>query len=215
MKTAVLLSGESRTFRDCFPSLNACVLSQNKCDIFLHVYEDENTEDVLKIYSPKRFLVEDKNKTKINVPKVCESSWKEPGTDVISCLAQWRNVQKAFELIDEQYECVIKTRYDIKYTNPLLTCSFDMERLNVPSGGDWRGGLFDMFAFGSYTIMKRYCSLYSMIETYCEAGIPYHSEILNRVNNKNTQINRFDYTIILRKRYDKPFPEDRIFSIQV
>ena len=61
MKTAVIISGDARTFMDCYPSLNACILSQNDCDLFLHLCEDTNTEQVLKTYSPKRFVVENKS----------------------------------------------------------------------------------------------------------------------------------------------------------
>jgi len=34
MKTAVILSGDPRTYTDCFPSLRSNILSTNDCDVF-------------------------------------------------------------------------------------------------------------------------------------------------------------------------------------
>jgi len=213
MKTAVILAGEPRTFRDCYPSLDTCILSHNSCDLFLHLYEDENTADVLKTYSPKRFVVEDRSAVSFSVPTICEKN-KPSETNPFGVFGQWRNIQFAFGLIDDHYDCVLKVRYDTKYTNPLVLANFDMAVLNVPLGGDWRGGLFDMIAFGSPTLMRNYCSLFDRIPDYCNAGIPCHSEILNRHNNSNAPIYRFEYTVLLRKQFDKGYIEDRVFTLR-
>ena len=213
MKTAVIISGDSRTFRDCYPSLNACILSQNNCDLFLHLYEDENTEQVLKTYSPKRFLLENKSSVSFSVPVSCETN-KPPEVNAFGVMCQWRNIEIAFGLIDGNYDCVLKTRYDLKYTNPLLIKDFDMNVLNVPIGGDWRGGLFDMMAFSSPKIMSKYCSMFQRIGLYSEGGIPCHSEILNRHNNQSEVVNRFEYTVLLRREFDRGYTEDRIFTLR-
>lgn len=212
MKTAVIMAGDARTFQDCYPSLEACVLSRNECDLFLHLYKDEHTDDVLKTYSPKRFFLEDKSDVSFAVPPACEAN-KQPEVNAFGVMCQWRNIGIAFGLINSEYNCVIKTRYDLKYTNPLLLSEFDMNALNVPLGGDWRGGLFDMLAFGSLRLMKNYCSLFDRIQQYCEAGVPCHSETLNRFNNRNALIHRFDYTVLLRRQFDREYIEDRVFTI--
>lgn len=213
MKTAVIISGDSRTFRDCYPSLKACILSQNDCDLFLHLYEDENTEQVLKTYSPKRFVLEKRELVSFTVPAACEAN-KPPEVNAFGVMCQWRNIEVAFGLIDIEYDCVLKTRYDVKYTNPLDLKHFDMNMLNVPVGGDWRGGLFDMVAFGSPKIMSNYCSLFQRISLYCESGIPCHSEILNRHNNQGENVNRFEYTVLLRRQFDRGYIEDRVFTLR-
>jgi hypothetical protein len=213
MKTAIVISGEPRTFTDCYPSLDACILSKNKCDIFLHLYEDENTSDVLKVLSPKIWLIEKKKEVAFDVPSICETN-KPPEVSAFSTMCQWRNIQKAFGLIDDYYDCVLKTRYDIKYTNPLILEKYNMDCLNVPIGGDWRGGLFDMLAFGSLRLMKNYCCLFDRIQQYCESGVPCHSETLNRFNNRNALIHRFDYTVLLRRQFDRGYIEDRVFTLR-
>lgn len=213
MQTAVIISGDSRTFRDCYPSLNACILSQNNCDLFLHLYEDENTEQVLKTYSPKRFVLEKKESVSFSVPPACEAN-KPPEVNAFGVMCQWRNIEIAFGLIDREYDCVLKTRYDLKYTNPLVLKGFDMNVLNVPIGGDWRGGMFDMMACSSPKIMSKYCSMFQRIGSYCENGVPCHSEILNRHNNQGELINRFEYTVLLRRQFDRDYIEDRVFTLR-
>jgi len=213
VKTAVIIAGDARTFRDCYPSLNSCILSQNNCDLFIHLYEDENTEDVLKMYSPKRFVLEDRSSVSFSVPSVCEAN-KPPEVNAFGVMCQWRNIEIAFGLVNGEYDCVLKTRYDLKYTNPLHLENFSMDSLNVPLGGDWRGGLFDMVAFGSPAIMSNYCSLFGRIGGYCESGVPCHSEILNRCNNQSVSVNRFEYTVLLRRDFDRGYIEDRVFTLR-
>jgi hypothetical protein len=213
MKTAVIISGDSRTFGDCYPSLNACILSQNDCDLFLHLYKDENSDRVLETYSPKRFLIENKSSVSFPVPAACEAN-KPSEVNAFGVMCQWRNIEIAFGLIDGEYDCVLKTRYDVKYTNPLNLTNFNMGALNVPAGGDWRGGLFDMMAFSSSNVMSNYCSLFGRIGSYCESGIPCHSEILNRYNNRDQAVHRFEYTVLLRRQFDRGYIEDRVFTLR-
>lgn len=213
MRTAVIIAGDARTYRECYPSLNACILSQNDCDVFLHLYEDENTEQVLKTYSPKKCVLENKSSVSFSVPEICESN-KPTEVNAFGLMCQWRNIQMAFRLIDAEYDCILKTRYDVKYTNPLCVSEFNMGVLNIPLGGDWRGGLFDMVAFGSPAIMSNYCSLFDRIENYCRDGVPCHSEILNRHNNGSVAINRFEYTVLLRREFDRGYIEDRVFTLR-
>lgn len=211
MKTAIIISGDVRTFRDCYPSLRSCILTHNDCDLFLHMYRDENTEEVLNTYAPKKFILENKSDVSFTVPSVC----KTQDAQAFGVMCQWRNIEIAFGLIDTKYDCVLKTRYDLKYTNPLMLSKFDMHLLNIPLGGDFCGGLFDMVAFGSQEVMSHYCSMFKKIGDYCANGIPCHSETLNRTHNQSAvSVQRFDYTVLLRKQFCSGYIEDRVFTIR-
>lgn len=213
MKTAIIISGDPRTFKDCFHSMRANILSQNDCDIFLHLYDGPNVNEVLDTYNPVKHIIEDRNKIFIDVPQSCYQN-KPTETDPIGVFCQWRNIKQSFNLIDKKYDCVLKTRYDIKYTNPLNVCDFEMGNLNVPLGGDWRGGLFDMMAFGSFSVMEHYCSLFENLHKYSALGVPCHSEIMNSVHNATSKINRFEYTVLLRRQFDRGYIEDRVFTLR-
>lgn len=215
MKIALIMAGDLRCFTDCYPSLESNILNYNECDLYLHLYDDPLVADAIRILSPKKYLVEDRNKVSVSneIDPLCYI-YKPPETDPQKVFSQWRNVQTAFNLIDsDSYDMVIKTRYDIKYTNPLKANSFDVNSLNIPMGGDWRGGLFDMIAWGSYSLMSQYCSLYQRINQYVKEGVPCHPELLNRRNNQTANIRRCDYTVLLRKKYDRDCLEDKIFTL--
>ena len=214
MKTALIIGGDLRTFTECFPSLESNILNYNTCDVYLHLYDETGTAEAIKLLRPVRYLVEDKNQVVHQIHPQCQTN-KPPETDPMGVFYQWRTVQKAFDLIKNvSYDMVIKTRYDVKYTNPLKANKYDPNLLNVPVGGDWRGGLFDMVAWGSHTIMAQYCSLYDRINGYVVEGVPCHSELLNLYNNKNNNIHRCEYTVLLRRMFDREFVEDRVFTLR-
>lgn len=188
------------------------ILSQNDCDVFLHLYKD-NADEVLATYKPLKYVVEDKNSATVSVPLSCHQN-KPTEINPDAVFFQWKNIKKAFCLLDKNYDCVIKTRYDVKYTNPLNLSDFDMRQLNVPIGGDWRGGLFDMMAFGSLSVMSHYCSLIDNLERYSANGVSCHSEIMNAVHHSNKLVNRFEYTVLLRRQFDRGYIEDRVFTLR-
>lgn len=214
MKTAVILSGDSRTFRDCYPSLKSNILDHNDCHVFLHTYNDADKEEVLNTYKPVAYMSEDRDSVAVDIDPACNAN-KPPEVNPVSIFCQWRNTKKAFSLVNDSYDCVLKVRYDIKYTNPLVVSHFDMTKIHVPLGGDWRGGLFDMVAFSSYDNMEKYCSLFENINGYVNSGVPCHSEILNRHNLQicGCSVSRFEYTVLLRRVFDRGMVEDRVFTL--
>jgi hypothetical protein len=214
MQTALIIGGDLRTFLDCFPSLESNVLNYNNCDVYLHLYNEPLAEEAIKLLSPVRYLIEDKSKVVHQINEHCHSN-KPSEVDPHRVFSQWRTVQKAFGLIENaKYDMVIKTRYDVKYTNPLKVDRYNPSCLNVPIGGDWRGGLFDMVAWGSQVNMNHYSSLYDRINKYVLEGVSCHSELLNLYNNKNNSINRCEYTVLLRRQFDRDFIEDRVFTLR-
>jgi hypothetical protein len=104
------------------------------------------------------------------------------------------------QLIKEKnYDIVIRNRTDIKFDRPLFL--EDNLHINIPSGGDHRGGLLDLFAYGNKSIMEKYCSLFDNIENYInDKNILFHPESLLRhhCTKHNLKINRFIFDIYLR-----------------
>jgi hypothetical protein len=214
MKTAVIISGDARTFHECYPSFQSNILNYNRCDVFLHLYNDCDKRTVLDTYKPTSYISEDRDAVHVDIDPECNIN-KPSEINPVSVFCQWRNIKKAFSLVDSSYDCILKTRYDIKYTNPLVLSDYDMNHVNVPIGGDWRGGLFDMMAFSSYQNMEKYCSLYENINSYAKSGVPCHSEILNKHNLQvlGCIVRRFSYTVLLRRQFDRGYVEDRVFTL--
>ncbi len=215
MKVAVILSGDIRNFDECYSSLESNVLRYNECDVFMHAYDEDRVSEALNVFKPKKFLVDAKSKNTSNISSSCFYN-KPPEANPEAIFAMWKNIKKSFDLIDQNYDFVLKTRYDVKYCSPLEIKSFSNQSLFIPEGGDWRGGLFDMLCVSSYENMKVYCSLYDRLNQYSESGVPCHSEIMLRhhVNQSKILVNRFDYTVLLRRKFDKPWVEDKVFTIR-
>lgn len=215
MKVALVLSGDLRNFSECYPSLESNILRYNDCDVFLHMYESENNEKAIITFNPKKVIIDSKVDNLSDIVQSCFQN-RPPETDPVAVFAMWKNIKKAFELVDESYDLILKTRFDIKYCSPLKLHEFDRDAVWIPEGGDWRGGLFDMMSFSSYENMRHYCSLHDRINEYSTNGVPCHSEIMLRYHmmKSNLSIQRFDFTVLLRRQFDKPWVEDRVFTLR-
>lgn len=214
MKTALLLSGHLRCFRDCYESLKRNILDVTNCDIFMHLYASDDAEDALHLYKPKKYIISDPSESvSYSVDPVCRM-YKAPETDVDGVFSMWNNINKAFSLVDPYYDCVIKGRYDIKFSAPLKLNLLNMNDINIPEGGDWRGGMFDMLALSSYENMRYYCSMIDCLNRYTrDERILFHPEIVLRHHLRDCSTYRFPFPVYLRKKYEKGVLEDKIFTV--
>lgn len=199
MKVALIMAGDLRNFDECYPSLRDNILSEVDCDIYLHSYFDDRVEEAKSMLDPVDYITEDRNDVNIQHVINPNRTPSEVLPKYMNQFYQWRNVKKAFDIIpeDNDYEAVIKTRYDISYSKNLWCNDFDFSEFNIPSGGDWRRGMFDMFCISSYNNMKYYCSMYDQMQKYHMDGVPLHSEILLRyhLENSKSSVSRFHYEI--------------------
>jgi len=194
MRSAIILSGQLRNFDECYPSLKEHILDHNDCHIYMHTYldtEPEKLQQAISLYQPQKLLLEQPEKDF----SICEQC----GPDREPMYWMWRNVRVAFCLIPEYYECIVKARYDLKYTQPIVFADHDMAAINIPSGGNFLNGINDLFAFGSPTNMEYYCSMIDVIDQYVsEEGITCHPETLLRHHLRDKQVDRPVFPIILR-----------------
>lgn len=215
MKVALILSGDVRNFEECYPSLESNILNYNECDVFFHAYDDGKVAEAVKLLNPKKAIVDSKSSNQSEISSSCFYN-KPPETDPVAVFAMWKNIKKSFNIVEKGYDVVLKTRFDVKYCSPLKIKEFDHKNVWIPEGGDWRGGTFDMMSFSSYDNMKYYCSLFDRLNEYSSHGVPCHSEMMLRyhLSNHDLKMNRFDYTVLLRKKFDKPWTEDRVFTLK-
>ncbi len=214
MKTAVLLSGHTREALSCWNALRQNIIEPTNADVYMHSYNSENTEDVIETIKPKRFILEDDNSVVLDK----EYNTQMPQylsyiTNPIISVYMFRKIKLCYDLLEEDYDVVIKSRFDCKYTEEFPISELNTDEYNIPNGGDFENGIFDMVCMSSQENMKYYCSIYDEIEKYLDEGVPIHSELLLKRHLESKIINRFDYTTILRKVFDKPWVEDKIFTV--
>jgi len=202
MKTAIVLSGQLRNFDECFPSFKANILDHNDCHIYMHTYIDTDMAQLQKaiaLYQPQRLLLERQEQDFQVCPKCVHPT---PPTRSKREAMYWmfRNVQVAFKTIPaDRYDCIVKARYDLQYTKPIVFFDYDMNNINVPDGSDFLGGLGDLFAFSCYAHMEYYFTMYEKIEQYVMVdGVNCHPETLLRYHLRDKPLFRPDFPLYLR-----------------
>jgi hypothetical protein len=203
MKIAVILSGKHRHFIDCYPSFKDNILHNNNCDVFMQIYESDDCDEAIRLYSPKKFALENMEDVRTEIKQSLDlEGWEGLGWPRSGFPYQWRNVRRAFNLIPEhnEYDMVLRVRYDIKYIHPINFSDYDSQLLNIPKNGDWLGGINDMIALSSYENMKVYCNLYPYIH---QISLDENPELMLRryLESTSLSIHRITYPIIFR-HYD-------------
>jgi hypothetical protein len=209
MKIAVLYSGMPVFDEELLLSHKKYIWDNYHTDLYLSTYSQaidiDDKHDIDKILSFAFFKtidVENLNDVVSNhlAPIDRNIKIKAPETKTTNTLSMFYKINKCFSLIEPGYDIVIRSRLDIRVDSPL---EFDYnEGVHVPCGGDHRGGLLDLFAYGSYNSMKTYTQLFQYLNEYIKDKqmCLFHPETLLRFhcNYNRLPIHRFNYNIYLR-----------------
>jgi hypothetical protein len=204
MKVAILYSG--------LPNLTNLIVNNHKqyiydhyhCDTYLSTYDIDNepqqAQQTLDLLKPRRYDIEKWTNVSKEFKEIANTiTYKRPETQNINVLSMFYKIKKCYDLLNETYDIVIRCRLDIMFSNRLILENNDF--INIPSGGDYHGGIGDVFAYGSQNNMQKYCSLYDHIKSFiANQEIVFHPESILKyyLLKNNTPINRFKYNIYLR-----------------
>lgn len=194
MKVAILISGQPRNYKQGYESLKQAYLDRYDCDVYIHTWKDTKFEatqffpnreknvyqytndyisDIQTIYNPVKFLIES--------PKIFDSNniidpiWRQP---LQNSKSMWYSIYKCFEQVKNEYDVLIRTRFDLMYEKSLL----DLELLNLDKIHllNWdtdvrvkHRGFYDVFAIGNYTNIGIYSQLYTKLDWYLNHDTEY------------------------------------------
>jgi len=183
MKIAIIYSGFLRNFQDNKSSHQHCLWSlSDTTDIFLHGWSilgdapmdggfkgKQTMPELDSLFRNKlvRISVEPKKDMQAKIyEKYCTD--RQPQRLV----SMFYSMEKAFNLIDDNYDLYIRTRGDIKIEESLDPENIkkvlaDKSTLGVPNFGHYFG-LNDQFAYGSRKAMEAYCKVYSHLPSLVE-----------------------------------------------
>lgn len=178
MRIAVCLSGHLKFPELGVGSLRGNILRGLEQDIFVCSYNTPENISALRQISPKKFILHDINK-KDEISPLAEQR-KFPETRLADMYAMFRNIRDCFSLVDFNYDVVIRARSDVLYGGGFSLDDLARGGLHIPRGGDWRGGMCDIFAIGTLNAMRYYCRLYDFINYYIAEGVNAHPETLLR-----------------------------------
>lgn len=113
-------------------------------------------------------------------------------------LSMFYSINKSIELIDKEYDVIIRFRGDLLLKNKWELIEFNNE-LVLPLYGNF-GGYNDQIAYGSFKNMKIYSEIINNINYYCINNCLFNPEILlkNHLDKNNITIIRqdIDYDLI-------------------
>jgi uridine kinase len=183
MKCIVLVSGILRTFYDTlYPFL--CKLNEH-IDVHLYICTSPDVQDTK--YLGRNYLEQIQTCIENPICKACliekGNSYSEFDKRENNTLQQWHKLQILFQSLDAttiaDEDIVLRVRPDAEIHLPpkefatFLVTNSSSTHICIPEGNDifdkkylsyTSNTLNDQFAFGSYTVMKPYCTLYSSLD---------------------------------------------------
>lgn len=214
MKVAIFLSGLPRSYKEGYYELKKWFLDRYNCDVYLHTWKDTTTvfksghkfaeskeyqfteedyQGLLDLYQPKEYYFQ-KPITFDN-----QGIESELGIKLNVSLANFHSIRSSFQLIEEsgiEYDYVIRTRYDLKFTDYISPeCLFlndisklDPNKLNFfayePNTRPLE--IDDLFAVSSIPIMKTYSELAYWVIRYLFLDKEYKSWIDSQLGKDNS-----------------------------
>lgn len=138
MKVALLLSGLARNVRDGYEQYFKHIITNYNTDVYLHFWEDGEYESVLNVYNPKKYISAKpfsfaEYRSGVESPNDPLARPIHP-YDVVgnyTSLPMFYGWQSVYSLLEGEYDCIIKSRYDIGWDLPLDLKQFDLSKINV------------------------------------------------------------------------------------
>ena len=122
MKIALCISGKPRSSMFCYPYIyDAFMNNEHQVDVFIHSW---NECRALDLYRPKKLEINSDSETlNMLVPMLNLNGVKIEG-NVHNNLLMYYSIKKCFDLIDSEYDIIIRARFDL-----LLQPKFDIESI--------------------------------------------------------------------------------------
>ena len=186
MKTAVVITGHMRCWKQLFPYFKKKFIDTYNPDIYISTWDSEgwwqwgdfyrnsfaiNDNEIISAYNPKGYLKEE-NKTYDNLFDSLAVKYVNTYgpyiKNVISMMYKWKS---GIDLIKEDYDLVIRTRVDVEYLE--LFPNFDTNYFySAEQPGVDQGGMGDMMHAGSLKDMKAFCNIFNDLdELYAQVNM--------------------------------------------
>lgn len=181
---AIVLSGQLRTYKECFDSFNEKILNILKknyyVDIYCHIWNYEKKEDIeelLYLYKPIKYIITKSINYKL--PDFCEGLYFHncnnfPYDKIYGHTNQKYGIYKGFELVKKNekiYDFVMRCRYDCLFESNISLNELENMKKNYICVGhghtkylnNYQTNMNDVFAFGFYKDMEKYFNFYDNI----------------------------------------------------
>lgn len=212
MKAAILISGYLRTFELNIESINKIKSKFKEVDIFLHITNNESTQDKYMNNDYDIEFIKDKLNPKVII--VEDNILYSPDKNINNIFNLWFKYYKLNNLKIENeknfglYDIVIKYRPDLSI-NSDIDFNIDEDNIYIPEDSKIDktkllnpndSYICDIFSYGSSKAMDKYFSIYNNIPTLIEKyGYVSETLLYHYLNDNNIKykIIDVDYMILL------------------
>lgn len=187
MKTSVLISGNARTFKQCYPNLRFYVFNRLwNPHFFVSVADDAQAKDMEQLREDfKEVHIEYEPQPTLPEPpeaQVMSAGWANSSPPQ-AILRQFWHLQRVWQFCQEKggddAEVVVRCRPDLwfrKMHMPLVPPA-GRNKIFVPWWGGY-GGVNDRFAIMSGSVAPAYFNVLGAMPRALKAGVPFHPETL-------------------------------------
>jgi hypothetical protein len=213
MKTAVLISGQMRTFAKCYPTQRWQIFRHYEPDIYFFVSccDDAQADSASLLLRDYENVHCERLKDPDDLPSIpIQQGYHAPYANAAShaklMLQHWGN-KRVWEFFRSKaestsFDTIIRIRPDIwihRFQKPSVSTYFEIDLRTVlaPWWGKF-GGINDRLAIVGKEAASIYFGLYDIIPTLLEKGCPFHPETLlaetlrtSGMNVENTLLTEF------------------------
>jgi hypothetical protein len=176
MKIALCFSGQARAFKEGYEFYKRNLFDHYDVDVYIHTWKFTEQNDLVALYKPKACEFElppqgDFNTKYTNTPNPV----KHPPINTYRMLY---SIYRSSQLIQGQYDWVIKSRTDYALNTVIPFAELDKSKLYIPNCRMVPERDFgnDQFAFGSQYTMMKYMLTYVNGDKYYYAGAQFIGE---------------------------------------
>ncbi len=220
MKTALLLAGQLRSFKACYPTLRQHILEVVHPDIFMStwvldkplwhsatskfMFDSGTVDEAVKLYKPNALSARAYTKywrEYFGFPQY-EAKRIQYNTSVENCMAMfwhWKTVYELFQPYATEYDTVILSRFDVSYNTDFPAQEIQQQLkvhlpILIPWGLPSQGAFIDLLAVGNNTSIKLMTLLFDKVKEYIDAGVAFHPEtLLLHHCKKHLSLQRFTF----------------------
>jgi len=218
MKIALILSGQFRDAKKSYESIKKYILDPYSPDIFISTWvnpsqivpsgwfgetpnDDCSVDEIAEMYNPKSIVMEtfdtneggffhrEAKKLDINLEEGTE-------TKTTNVFAMWYKKHSANQLKikwEEQnnfkYDVVVLSRFDLCFLEEPIIEILPPNKIKIPVGFDWCGGIGDLFAYGDSITMDKYFQIFEKMKEYrLEDNISPTPELIHKHHIEKSRI---------------------------
>lgn len=202
MKIALCLHGLFNSSQDHsskglegYDHIKKHILDKGDVDVFVHSWEPQNRDLIETLYEPKSSIFENqKDFSSLIIERglhTLSGTPRSPQSVLSHFYSVTESMKLAYQQNSEEYDIVIKARFDLGRINRLTSgpglgnpyavqcinfmTDIENDKLYMADWNHFHMGPADMWFYGSSQIMRNFTTLFSCIETSMKIDSEFHS----------------------------------------